>query len=87
MKLKIGRHEYDITENDIFLDNGCCVQLITQSKEPVRWGHQPHPVLSKVLGGKLKKNSFVKIKEASCEYTKTGKLIYYKIKDFNSEKN
>jgi len=45
--LKIGRHEYDITPDDEFLDNGACVQLMTQSNEKGAWGHTPHPVLSK----------------------------------------
>jgi hypothetical protein len=48
MKLKIGRHEYEITEKDEFMDNGACVQLTTQSKERnARWEKRPHPVLSK----------------------------------------
>ena len=45
--LKIGRHEYQITEKDTFMDNGACVLLITQSKEKSDWGRRPHPVLSK----------------------------------------
>ena len=47
MKLKIGRHEYDISMEDEFLDNASCVQLLTQSKEKYIWGSQPDPVLSK----------------------------------------
>ncbi len=45
--LKIGRHSYDITEDDCFMDNGNCVQLITQSKEYAGWGRWANPVLSK----------------------------------------
>ena len=45
--IKIGRHEYDITSDDKFLDNGACVQLTTQNKERGTWGHHPDPVLSK----------------------------------------
>ena len=47
LKLKIGRHTYDITESDQFMDNGACVQLLTQSQEA--WLHSScaHPVLSK----------------------------------------
>jgi len=45
--LKINRHVYDITERDRFMDNGCCVQLITQSLEKAEWGRRPSPVLSK----------------------------------------
>ena len=47
MKLKIGRHEYEITSRDEFMDNGCCVQLLTQSKESVVYGNKPIPKLSK----------------------------------------
>jgi len=32
MNIKIGRHTYEITADDIFMDNGACVQLMTQSK-------------------------------------------------------
>ena len=45
--LKIGKHEYSISDKDKFVDNGSCVQLLTQSKEPSTWGRFPNPVLSK----------------------------------------
>jgi hypothetical protein len=47
MDLKIGRFTYNITKGDKFLDNGACVQLLTQSKERVEWGHRQNPILSK----------------------------------------
>ena len=47
MILKIGRHEYEITKEDRFMDNGACIQLLTQSKEKSFWGKRPNPVLSK----------------------------------------
>jgi hypothetical protein len=47
MKLKIKRHTYTITEKDLFMDNGACIQLLTQSKEKSNWGSKPTPVLSK----------------------------------------
>ena len=47
MKIKIGRHLYEISCDDEFMDNGVCVQLITQSKEKSIWGRTPNPVLSK----------------------------------------
>ena len=47
LTLKIGRHEYQIQENDCFMDNGSCVQLLTQSKEKSFYGISPSPVLSK----------------------------------------
>ena len=45
--LKIGRNEYGITSDDIFLDNGVCVQLLTQSAERSTRSGKPNPVLSK----------------------------------------
>jgi hypothetical protein len=47
IKIKVGRHEYEITNSDKFMDNGACVQLLSQSKERVDWGAKPNPVLSK----------------------------------------
>ena len=47
MELKIGRNIYTITEKDSFMDNGTCVQLLTQSEERSLWGRKPHSVLSK----------------------------------------
>jgi len=61
--VKIGRHEYEITQEDCFLDNGKCVQLMTQSQEPVEWGRRANPVLSKrlvkELDGKYRRREFV----------------------------
>lgn len=49
MILKIGRYVYNIKENDLFLDNGACVMLMSQSKEsPSMWSKiSPKPTLSK----------------------------------------
>ncbi len=47
VELKIGKHKYKITSNDEFMDNGACIQLISQSKELTSCGHCPHPVLPK----------------------------------------
>jgi len=47
MLLKLGRHEYEITRADVFMDNGACVQLLSQSKEIGGWGRKKTPVLSK----------------------------------------
>lgn len=47
LDLKIGRHTYEIDGNDEFMDNGNCVQLLTQSKEKSDWGRKPNPVLSR----------------------------------------
>ena len=47
LNLKVGRHSYKITELDRFMDNGSCVQLISQSKENPVYGSRQNPVLSK----------------------------------------
>lgn len=47
IKIKVGRHKYEIGSSDEFMDNGACVQLLTQSKEKSHWGKRPNPVLSK----------------------------------------
>lgn len=64
LKLKIGRNVYEITENDRFMDNGYCVQLMTQSKEISVSGFSPNPVLSKKA-----------IKELS-EFKRNGDTIF-----------
>jgi len=46
IKLKVGRHEYNITEDDVFMNNGNGVVLMTQSKERLDWGRRASPWLS-----------------------------------------
>ena len=46
MILKIGRYKYQITKKDQFMDNGACIQLLSQSQEPSHWGHRASPILS-----------------------------------------
>ena len=46
LTLKIGRYEYVITNDDKFMDNGACVQLMTQSQEIGRFGVKTNPKLS-----------------------------------------
>lgn len=49
ISLKIDRYNYNITKADDFMDNGSCVQLLSQSKEKGTWGKIPNPVLSKKM--------------------------------------
>lgn len=44
--IKVGRKEYQITSQDRFMDNGACVQLLTQKGPFKNWHHQT-PTLSK----------------------------------------
>ena len=57
VRLKIGRHEYDITEKDRFVYNGACVQLLTQNK-------------NRRTGFSLKKGSTVLSKRAEREISR-----------------
>ena len=45
IKIKVKGNEYDITRDDRFMDNGACIQLLTQSQEPIFHQERPHPVL------------------------------------------
>ena len=44
LTIKVGRIFYNITTDDVFLDNGACVQLITQKGPLKDWRHTS-PVL------------------------------------------
>jgi hypothetical protein len=46
LTLKIGRSSYVISEHDKFLDNGACIQLLTQ-KGPFKKYHYTTLVLNK----------------------------------------
>jgi len=59
MKLKIGRNEYEIACSDIFMDNGVCVQLMSQSKECASWGNSPAPILSQKAINQINKYDHV----------------------------
>lgn len=37
LSLKLGRRVFDITENDKFMDNGSCVQIITRKVPSGTW--------------------------------------------------
>lgn len=55
--LKIGRNTYNIDENDIVMDNGACIQVITKMTGAA-W--REHPVImSKKLFCDLRKVGFL----------------------------
>ena len=72
MNLKIGRYEYIITAKDKFMDNGACIQLLTQSKEKSTWGRRPSPVLSKRAIKEIKE--YTKIQHQ--DHDETGTQIF-----------
>lgn len=73
MKIKCGRDEYDINSNDIILDNGSCIQILTRKTyngDVLR--------MSKSLFKKLLREGHLKlIKKEDTFYIKN--LKYYKI--------
>ncbi len=66
IEIKVGRHTYEITKKDKFMDNGAVVQLLTQSKENLTWGRRADPVLSKKLVKQLHQD-YKKINVRSCD--------------------
>lgn len=73
MKIKINRKEYEITTDDRFLDNGCCVQLLTQSKEKTVRFWQATPKLPKRITTKIMKLKLVDVKH---NYGSTCRVFY-----------
>ena len=78
MKIKIGRHTYDITEKDEFMDNGRCVQLLTQSREKSDWGRRPNPFLSKKL---IKELSSVERVELPNNYSTSVSIFRFNLSE------
>lgn len=76
VKLKIGRYVYNISKDDIVLDNGACYQLITQKTR-----QKTYPVLSKALVKELKNSGAIyevpKKDLNVVTYTNTC-MVYYK---------
>lgn len=82
IKLKIGRKVYNIGTNDILMDNGVSVQLITQNGPFRDWTYTV-PVLSKKLFKDLKACCFIfEDQELTKKYSNL-KLVYYR---FNIER-
>jgi hypothetical protein len=79
MELKIGRHIYEITPEDRFMDNGACVMLLTQSKEKQTspW-HINSPRLSKKAIKEIDKYEYEII-------TKTESVTVFRILEDDQE--
>lgn len=75
VEVKIGRHTYDISSDDVFMDNGSCVQLVTQSKERLDWGVRPNPVLSK--------RAMVELAKFKCIHRETSRESWVKVFSFD----
>lgn len=83
MKLKCGREEFEVNENDVLLFNGCCWILTT--KEIYRSYHKVCPTVSKTVCNKLIKENKIYMFHKEREYvTKDGKqmgLYYYRFRE------
>jgi hypothetical protein len=72
MQVKIGKFCYLLKEGDKFMDNGACVQLMTQSQEKcfdfsVR---RPCPIVSKKVWKEILKNlNYVKQNKENGSYS------------------
>ena len=80
MKIKCGRKEFEVNENDVLLFNGACWQLLTKE---VRRGYDfITPTVSTTLCNKLLKEKKIYMFRREREYiTSDGKqmgLYYYR---------
>lgn len=77
IKLKIGRQIYNIGADDILMDNGTSVQLVTQNGPFCDWAHTV-PVLSKKLFKDLKTCCFIFEDQQLTKKNNTLGLTYYR---------
>jgi len=87
VKLKIGRNVFDIDENDVVMDNGAIIQVITK-KSGTGWNWNI-PVMSKKLYGDLKKLNILYTNKELEEYASqsySSKVTLYKF-DIEKMKN
>jgi hypothetical protein len=81
IKMKIGRYEKHIGKHDLILDNGACIQVVTQRGAWGMWDYAPL-TMSKKLFKDLKKLCLIfvdeeKTKKANERYKKPC-LTYYR---------
>lgn len=82
IEMKIGRYVKHIGKNDLILDNGACIQVVTQKGSRTGWiGHSPL-LMSKKLFSELKKVDFVYLDIGTTKKENKGKnppsLIYFR---------
>lgn len=81
IEMKINRYERLIGEDDLILDNGSCIQVVTQKGGFAQYGYAPL-IMSKKLFNELKKIDFIyldvfKTKEANKNFN-TQRLFYFR---------
>jgi len=77
MKIKCGRVEYELNENDIVMYNGACYQLIT--RRVWKGFNQTVPIISKSKAIKLIKDGLLKEKKLDNPPHESKSIIYYSI--------
>lgn len=82
IKIKIGRYEKSIGKDDLILDNGACIQVVTQIGTALGWGQFSNLQMSKKLFKDLKACAFIFVDEertrkANEKYEKAF-LTYYR---------
>ena len=82
IKIKIGKKMCFIDKKDLILDNGACVQVVTQIGASLGWGQFANLTMSKKLFKDLKTCNFIfvdkeRTQKANEPYEKSF-LTYYK---------
>ena len=63
MTIVLGRHEVEVNDEDVVLDNGCCVQVITRYYTTGRFDKTTPRISKKLFNEFLKKNCLILFKE------------------------
>ena len=63
MTIHLGRYDVEVTDEDVVLDNDCCVQVITRSFRTGRFDTVTPKISKKLYKEFLKKNCLVLFKE------------------------
>lgn len=85
MNMKIGRREFDITNNDVVLHNGVAYILMTKKVTVGKWG-SGSPSISRTQATKLiKDNILVEFKKEYMGINGKDEPIYYTWYRFNME--
>lgn len=74
LQIKIKRNTYNITEHDTFMDNGVCIQLMTQTNEYTSGFGFIYPKLSKKVIKEISKYKRVLLRHAYGDNIQVFKL-------------
>jgi len=79
IEIKINRYIKHIDKNDLILDNGSCIQVLTQTGSRGLYGYAPL-IMGRKLFKELKDCQFIFVDEEKTENTNSDKscLTYYR---------